>query len=44
MSHIIRFVEIKRNCVDIKEDLIDFIPLEFRSKITEAITSKLERD
>ena len=46
MSQIIRFVEIKRNSVDIKEAFIDFIPLEVKTaeRITEAITSKLERD
>ena len=41
MSQIIRFVEIKRNSVDIKEAFIDFIPLEVKTAegITEAITS-----
>ena len=46
MSQITRFVETKRNSVDIKEAFIDFNPLEVKTAegITQAITSKLERD
>ena len=45
MSHIIRFVEVKRNSVDTKQAFIDFIPLKVKTAegITQAITSKRER-
>jgi hypothetical protein len=46
MSQIVRFVEIQRDSVEIKEAFIDFIPLDAKISeiITAEITKKLERD
>jgi hypothetical protein len=45
MSQIVRFVEIQRDPVEIKEAFIDFIPLDVKTAeiITAQITKKLER-
>jgi hypothetical protein len=44
MSQIVRFVEIQRDPVEIKEAFIDFIPLDVKTaeKITAEITKKLQ--
>jgi hypothetical protein len=46
MSQIVKFVEIQRDPVEIKEAFIDFIPLDVKTAeiITAQITKKLERD
>jgi hypothetical protein len=46
MSQIVRFVEIQRDSVEIKEAFIDFILLDVKTAeiITTEITKKLERD
>jgi hypothetical protein len=46
MSQIVRFVEIQRDSVEIKDALIDFFPLDVKiaEKIIAEITKKLERD
>jgi hypothetical protein len=46
MPQIVRFVEIQRDSVEIKEAFIDFIPVDVKTAeiITAEITKKLERD
>jgi hypothetical protein len=46
MSQIVRFVEIQRDSVEIKEAFTDFIPLGVKTAeiIAAEITNKLERD
>jgi hypothetical protein len=46
MSQIVKFVEIQRDPVEIKEAFIDFIPLDVKTAeiITAEITKELERD
>jgi hypothetical protein len=46
MSQIVRFVEIQRDSVEIKEVFIDYIPLDVKAAeiITAEIIKKLERD
>jgi hypothetical protein len=45
MSQIVRFIEIQRDSVEIKEAFIDFIPLDVKTAeiITAEITKRLER-
>jgi hypothetical protein len=46
MSQFVRFVEIQRDSVEIREAFIDFIPLDVKTAeiITAEITKELERD
>lgn len=46
MSEIIRYVEVKRNSVEIKESFIDFIPIKTKNAegMTNVILQKLEKD